>query len=230
MKTNETTFKWVPALALGILSLTAAANAAVITSSPDFPPIGGVYKGVGTPPPSITFIGPGLQIVFTDPQVRVLAPVLRSAAGPNEEAQFDSTYDANLSVNGSPLVPLHSSGSVTAWTYNKIGHVTGMFDTELLGMNLSGLSPYGPVMLRESPTRASLGKTQIEDVGGGQYRISSFFDVFTELSLDGGATWMPNQNGPAHMELFSSVPEPSTYLAGLSALGMLGLFGWRNRK
>jgi hypothetical protein len=28
----------------------------------------------------------------------------------------------------------------------------------------------------------------------------------------------------------SAVPEPSTYLAGLSALGMLGLFGWRNRK
>ncbi len=26
------------------------------------------------------------------------------------------------------------------------------------------------------------------------------------------------------------VPEPSTYLAGLSALGMLALFGWRNRK
>ncbi len=31
-------------------------------------------------------------------------------------------------------------------------------------------------------------------------------------------------NGPV------PVPEPSTYLAGLSALGMLGLFGWRNRK
>jgi hypothetical protein len=27
-----------------------------------------------------------------------------------------------------------------------------------------------------------------------------------------------------------AVPEPSTYLAGLSAFGMLGLFGWRNRK
>ncbi len=26
------------------------------------------------------------------------------------------------------------------------------------------------------------------------------------------------------------IPEPSAYLAGLSALGMLGLFGWRNRK
>ena len=29
---------------------------------------------------------------------------------------------------------------------------------------------------------------------------------------------------------YSAVPEPSTYLAGLSALGMLGLFGYRNRK
>jgi hypothetical protein len=28
----------------------------------------------------------------------------------------------------------------------------------------------------------------------------------------------------------TSVPEPSTYLAGLSALGMLGLFVWGNRK
>ncbi len=28
----------------------------------------------------------------------------------------------------------------------------------------------------------------------------------------------------------TSVPEPSTYLAGLSALGMLGVFGWRTRK
>jgi PEP-CTERM motif len=28
----------------------------------------------------------------------------------------------------------------------------------------------------------------------------------------------------------TAVPEPSTYLAGLSALGMLSLFGWRNRK
>ena len=28
----------------------------------------------------------------------------------------------------------------------------------------------------------------------------------------------------------SAVPEPSTYLAGITALGILGLFGWRNRK
>jgi hypothetical protein len=229
MKTIETTFKWVPALALGILSLTAAAQASVITPNPDFPPIGGVYKGVGTPPPAISYGGPALLYVFTDPQVRVLAPVQRSASGADEMEQFDATYDANLSVGGSPLMPLHSSGHASAVTHNKNGQTVGLFDTELLSMNLSG-GPGGSVMLRESPTLASTGKTTIKAIGGGQYQIDSFFDVFTELSIDGGQTWMPDRNGPAHMELFSSVPEPSTYLAGLSALGMLGLFGWRNRK
>jgi len=29
---------------------------------------------------------------------------------------------------------------------------------------------------------------------------------------------------------YTAVPEPSTYLAGLGALGMLGIFGWKNRK
>jgi hypothetical protein len=28
----------------------------------------------------------------------------------------------------------------------------------------------------------------------------------------------------------TGIPEPSTYFAGLSALGLLGMFGWRNRK
>ena len=37
-------------------------------------------------------------------------------------------------------------------------------------------------------------------------------------------------NGGLHQDFLTAVPEPSTYLAGLSALGMLGLFGWRSRK
>ena len=43
-----------------------------------------------------------------------------------------------------------------------------------------------------------------------------------------------NNNTTVPSDVFTvnltAVPEPSTYLAGLSALGMLGLFGWRNRK
>jgi hypothetical protein len=33
-----------------------------------------------------------------------------------------------------------------------------------------------------------------------------------------------------NISMVQVVPEPSTYLAGLSAIGMLGFFGWRNRK
>jgi hypothetical protein len=44
----------------------------------------------------------------------------------------------------------------------------------------------------------------------------------------GGATYFDMQISADLAPI--AVPEPSTYLAGLSALGMLGLFGWRSRK
>ena len=43
-------------------------------------------------------------------------------------------------------------------------------------------------MVRESPTLASLGQTTITDIGGGSFKIDSFFDIFTKLSLDNGVT------------------------------------------
>jgi hypothetical protein len=74
-------------------------------------------------------------------------------------------------------------------------------------------------MIRESPTLASTGQTSIADLGGGLYRIDSFFDIFTELSVDGGSTWMPATSS-VRMDL-KMVPEPSS--AALLLLGMVGL-------
>src|SRR6185369_6360743 len=51
----------------------------------------------------------------------------------------------------------------------------------------------------ESPTLQSTGQTTVRPVAGG-FMISSFFDVFTELSTDNGVTWMPAQQS-AHVEL-----------------------------
>ncbi len=59
---------------------------------------------------------------------------------------------------------------------------TRFFDTEMLQLDIQG----GGLMIRESPTQESRGSTAITDLGGGMYHIDSFFDVFTELSLDGG--------------------------------------------
>ena len=72
---------------------------------------------------------------------------------------------------------------------------TRFFDTEMLSLNLTGGSLPSGMMLRESPTRASAGKTSISPSAGGTHRISSFFDIFTELSMDGGQTWIPADGG-----------------------------------
>ncbi len=72
-------------------------------------------------------------------------------------------------------------------------------------------------MIRESPTRASNGQTTANSVPGG-YAIDSFFDIYTEASLDGGQTWVASLES-VRME---SVPEPATLtVLALGALAMI---------
>ncbi len=63
-------------------------------------------------------------------------------------------------------------------------------ETELLAMNLSGQSPIGPMRLRESPTRQSLGRI-VQQAPGVDFPAASFFDVFFDISWDDGQSWLP---------------------------------------
>jgi hypothetical protein len=106
---------------------------------------------------------------------------------------FNSMATAQVSINGGPPQPFGGNAETTvqvtfSHAQKTAGPGTRFFDTEMLQLDIIG----GPFMIRESPTRASTGKTAITDLGGGLYRIDSFFDVFTELSLDGGQTWHPS--------------------------------------
>lgn len=65
------------------------------------------------------------------------------------------------------------------------------FHTELVTFELGGSATPAGAMVRESPTLASAGRTTITGLSGGQYRIESTYDVWLEISLDGGATWNP---------------------------------------
>ncbi len=66
---------------------------------------------------------------------------------------------------------------------------TRTFDAELLTFELGGPAMPADILVRESPTVASTGRTTITDLSGGQYRVDTVYDVWLEISLDGGTTW-----------------------------------------
>src|SRR4029077_17824028 len=75
----------------------------------------------------------------------------------------------------------------------------------MLAFDLSGGTLPGGVMVRESPSKASLGRTSVRTSASG-YQVSSFFDIFTEVSLDGGATWSPSVTHPGTRGLGTNSP------------------------
>ena len=94
--------------------------------------------------------------------------------------------------------------------------------TEITDMRVWGpCGAGGAFMIRENGTLASTGETRITNIGGGSYRIDSFFDIFTELCLDGaGNSWL-EASAPLRMS-GSNIPEPSTLIVW-SLLGAVGI-------
>lgn len=66
---------------------------------------------------------------------------------------------------------------------------------ELVGLSLQSVG--GAMLVREDPDRASLGQMTIrylaQNGGIALGTFDSFFDVFFEISLDGGASWTDNE-------------------------------------
>jgi len=116
--------------------------------------------------------------------------------------QFSASVDFDASTNGGPVTPGQASAQVTiAVRFDNQSGPTRYFDTEVLQLDISGGTLPAATMLREAPTLASLGQVSIEALGGGSFRVESFFDVFLELSFDGGQTWVPSSTGPGRTAL-----------------------------
>ena len=210
---------------LMVLALLAvpAIQAGIVLPSPNLLPQGGAtYNGPGWVYNSGVVID-FFNVVIGSVSASFLPP---QNIGNSASHAFGATVSGTFIVNGGP--PSFPAGSANGTYFiQKSGgpgwSSLGTFVTEMLQLDISGLP--GGAMIRESPTLASTGTTTLSDAGGGLFRIDSFFDVFTELSLDGGQTWIPSSNGSSHQAI-PNVPEPGSVL--LLGAGLMCL--WRSRK
>jgi hypothetical protein len=114
---------------------------------------------------------------------------------------FPSGALLNLDIPGAGLahVTLNGPSSVQrSDPHDSDGDGRMEVETELLTMDLAGASPLGVLRVRESPTRRSLGRI-VQQAPGVDYPADSFFDVFFDLSLDEGDSWIP-VNQPVRMQ------------------------------
>jgi hypothetical protein len=124
---------------------------------------------------------------------------LPPGAGQTTTHTFDSQLDFQLSTDGGQTFqPVRAPATCTVrngWvrTFN----LCSFFDTEMLQLDIAGGDLPAGVMIRESPTKVSQGGISITTGSG--YMISSFFDIFTEVSTDGGESWSPATSGPGHL-------------------------------
>jgi len=143
--------------------------------------------------------------------------------GGSQNHFFNSTALFEISVDNGQTWQPHSAPAFTTVHVNRLADngITQVFETEMLQLDLAGGSLPPGIMVRESPTNPSLGKHQATPLGGGDFMVNSFFDVFTQLSVDGGQTWLP-ANQPLRVTLTNfSAAIPTLSEWGLILMALL---------
>jgi hypothetical protein len=109
---------------------------------------------------------------------------------------IDGTVQFDFSPNGQTFQTLTgqvqgSGRAVHSVSFSKLEDLVLFYDTEMLALQIIG-GGAAPIIVRKGPAappgpgRSCLGRNDL-----GEYLIASFFDVFTEISLDGGRTFAP---------------------------------------
>ena len=107
---------------------------------------------------------------------------------------------------------------------------TGTWDTEITLLSLTGALPIGGTLTATLGSSPSTGTTTIEELARKEFLITSFFDVFMDLSLTDRPNSLPPLStsvGPIPVEAVG-VPEPAAW--AMMLLGFAGLrAAWRRR-
>jgi hypothetical protein len=183
---------------------------------------GGSLDAISFPGGPVTYYA--RNFVHTNLTNPIQPPPPNTAAtysAPNTLVTFELSQDGQNWGSATATGPV----SITISNTTAVGSAgTSTYQTEMTQLDLSVGT--GQIRLRESPTKQSLGTQTIRSDPRG-YRISSFFDVFLELSTDGGQSWTP-ANRSIRVQASAPPAAPNsifvTPIAGGSALSWLGTF------
>ena len=211
-------------------ALMGSAQASVIESSPSFPPIPLSFvspTGAGCFDIAAVCVTPG-TFVLTSAKSNFLLPAVQDVVA-------DATYTGSLT----PLPP--GTGSLGSFTLSGtvdlavLGRTsdteTGSWTTNLTSLSLSGpLLSFGTLSATLDSSHPSTGTTTISALDqSGEFQISSFFDVFMDVTLDRSSPLPPLHATVGPITVEAGVPEPATW--AMMLLGFVGLFaGYRKAK
>ena len=151
----------------------------------------------------------------------------------NELVSANAVMDADLFQNnggtaGALLGSISFIGTIDFTFFGRtLANPLGTFNAQITDFDFQGTFNGHTVEGKQNPTMASTGQVTVDALvgSGGSFEISSFFDVFAELSIDGGP-FIPGP--PRHTDL-TAAPEPGTGFA-VFLLGLAGLAPrWRRR-
>jgi hypothetical protein len=160
-----------------------------------YPPVAAALQTA----PNVQFFNNGLAgaIALSQLKAVVVGNPQVTQVGKDEQADFDVVMEGfahvfDPRVGQQVKTSIELTGVARTVLRGRNGEETGTWDTEMVSMSLSGTTPGGlDVVIRESPTEESGGGTTITELPDEAFNVDSFFDIWTEVSIDGGNSWQP---------------------------------------
>lgn len=220
---HKSTYKSVLVVSIIAAGLTAA-RADVIEPNATLPPPTGVYTL-----PLICI--PAVCVANT--RIFGFHNTSDQLVGGNEQVVTTAifagdVYQNNVGTPGAFLGALAAPGTLDI-TYFGRNFTTplGTFNAEITDFMFAGSLNGHTFESMRNPSQTSSGQTTITQLPGGEYRVSSFFDVFSELSID-GRPFVPE---PERVEVLTGeIPEPGTATFGFLGAGGLCLLRFRRSR
>jgi hypothetical protein len=210
------------------LTLCTAAGASVFSPTATLPLLGQAYATSGGGscfPAAGACFQPGV-LTFTSVVPSPPAPPAFNASG--QDIVVNAFFTGELTdLSLVPIGQVTLTGTVEQEVLGRTSSVeTGSWTTDLVSIDLTGAVLGRTLTMQLDGSTPSTGTTSIVLAGSGDnagFLISSFFDVFVDLSLDG--TTPLHTTREAQLEL---VPEPASI--ALLSMGTLGLAMFRRKR